>query len=88
MLQIYIVITEKSRDRIVVEIGVKHHSIYHNPIQNVNDTQKIQIRKNKKSNEPIVLLRNIGAFELSVKYSVESYYERINYLFWDIYGTT
>ena len=40
MLQIYIVITEKSRDRIVVEIGVKHHSIYHNPIQNVNDTQK------------------------------------------------
>lgn len=45
MLQIYIVITEKSRDRIVVEIGVKLHSIYHNPIQNVNDTQKIQIRK-------------------------------------------
>lgn len=45
MLQIYIAITEKSRDRIVVEIGVKHHSIYHIPIQNVNDTQKIQIRK-------------------------------------------
>lgn len=81
MLQIYIVITEKSRDRIVVEIGVKLHSIYHNPIQNVNDTQKIQIRKNKKSNEPIVLLRNIGAFELSVKYLVESYYERTKYLF-------
>ena len=47
ILHIYIVITsiEKSRDRTVVESGVKHHSNYPNPMQNVNDIQTIQIRK-------------------------------------------